>query len=250
MQRHHRVRDVIHRNDVDSIRRAKRKNWQPGEKYERADHVELIRFRAAAVAQHDAGAKNRALHVREQLAHHMLAEFLGARVGIVVGTIPVDRSVFLTTSLARCPGHGDRAHMAESPQSVLRRARAWRAESLPASRADSHSGSFFRICDSAMRRNGSRNRWYRTSVGNRRSCKPNCESVRSPRKIWMRELTRIFELREIHVELQRAPEAIPRFLLDARAHQQIQRIGMIRRADSTRYARRYSRWNRSGRWPQ
>ena len=44
----------------------------------------------------------------------------------------------------------------------------------------------------------------------------------------MRELRYCFELREIHVELKRAPEAAPRFLRVACAHQQVQRIGMIR----------------------
>jgi hypothetical protein len=37
------------------------------------------------------------------------------------------------------------------------------------------------------------------------------------------------ELRKIHVELQRAPQPFARFLLVARAHQQIQRIRVIRK---------------------
>ena len=41
-------------------------------------------------------------------------------------------------------------------------------------------------------------------------------------------IEKLFEVREIHVELKRAPEAAARFLRVARAHQQIQRIGMIR----------------------
>ena len=44
----------------------------------------------------------------------------------------------------------------------------------------------------------------------------------------MRRIQKFFEAREIHVQLQRAPQAFARFLRIARAHQQIQRIGMIR----------------------
>ena len=44
----------------------------------------------------------------------------------------------------------------------------------------------------------------------------------------MRRIEVGFETREIHVELQRAPQAVARFLRVARAHQQVQRIGVIR----------------------
>ena len=39
----------------------------------------------------------------------------------------------------------------------------------------------------------------------------------------------IFELREIHVQLQRMPQPFARFLLVRRAHQQIQRVTMTRK---------------------
>ena len=65
---------------------------QSGEKDEGLHHIELSGFRAAAVAQNDAGTEDGDRHVRQQFANHVLAEFLGARVGIVIGAIPVDAS--------------------------------------------------------------------------------------------------------------------------------------------------------------
>ena len=44
----------------------------------------------------------------------------------------------------------------------------------------------------------------------------------------MRESSRIFEAREIQMQLQRPPETLARFLLVARADQEIQRVGMVR----------------------
>ena len=41
-------------------------------------------------------------------------------------------------------------------------------------------------------------------------------------------IEKILEARKIHVQLQRTPQALARFLLIARAHQQVQRFGMIR----------------------
>ena len=93
MQRDDGFRHIVHRDDIDPVGRAERQDRQSGKKHERADHVELRRFRAAAVAQHDARAKNRARHIGEQFAHHVLAEFFRARIRIVVGTVPVDRGV-------------------------------------------------------------------------------------------------------------------------------------------------------------
>ncbi len=73
---------------------------------------------AAAVAQHDAGTKNGARHVGEKFAHHVLAEFFRARVRIVVGAVPVNRSVFGDDFVAARARHGDGGDLAEAAQAV------------------------------------------------------------------------------------------------------------------------------------
>ena len=119
VQRRDRVRDEIDGNDVDAIGRAEGKRRKPREKNESAHHIELVRFRAAAVAQHDAGAENRARHVRKQLADHVLAEFFRARVGIVIRAVPIDGRVFLDHFVGALAGNGDGAHVAEAAQAVI-----------------------------------------------------------------------------------------------------------------------------------
>ena len=56
----HRVGNEIHGHNIDAIGGAKRKRRKSGEKYKSANHIELVCLGAAAVAQHDAGPKNRA----------------------------------------------------------------------------------------------------------------------------------------------------------------------------------------------
>ena len=55
----------------------------------------------------------------KQLANHVLAEFFGARVGIVVRAVPIDGRIFLDHFIRAVPGDRDGAHMAEPPQAVL-----------------------------------------------------------------------------------------------------------------------------------
>ena len=49
----------------------------------------------------------------------MLAELFGACVWIVIGAVPVDRIVFCNDFVLALAGNGDRAHMAESSQSMV-----------------------------------------------------------------------------------------------------------------------------------
>src|ERR1700730_3767870 len=118
MQRDDGFRNVVHGNDIGAVGRAERQDGKPGEENERANHFELRRLRAAAVAQHNAGTKDSALHVREQFAHHVLAEFFCSRVRIVVRAIPVDRSILADNFVAAMSGYGDSRHLAESPQTM------------------------------------------------------------------------------------------------------------------------------------
>ena len=55
----------------------------------------------------------------------MLAEFLGARVGIVVGARPIDRAVFGYNFVFSFPrdGHGGNVRIAAQPVAILRAAR-------------------------------------------------------------------------------------------------------------------------------
>src|SRR5258705_9862110 len=107
MQGDHGFRNVVDGNDIDTVGRAKWQDWKSSEKNERANHIELRCFGSAAVAPHNTGTKDSARYVREQFAHHMLAEFFCARVRDVVGTIPVDRSVLADNFVAAMSGYGD-----------------------------------------------------------------------------------------------------------------------------------------------
>ena len=119
MQRHHRVGDVVHRNDVHLVLGAEGQDRQAGEKDEGAHHVELRGLGVAAVAQHDAGTEDGARHIRQQLADHVLAKLLGAGVRIVVGAVPLDGIVLLHHFVRALPGHGDGGNMAEAAQAVV-----------------------------------------------------------------------------------------------------------------------------------
>jgi len=106
-------------HDIDFIRGAEGKRRQSRQENKRADHIELVGFRAAAVTKNDARTEDRALNVRQQLPHHVLAEFLRARVRIVVRTIPVDRRVFLDHFVRALASHSHRAHVTEAAQAVI-----------------------------------------------------------------------------------------------------------------------------------
>ena len=58
-------------------------------------------------------------HLRQQLADHVLAEFLGAGVRIVVRAVPIDRLVFGDHFILPLARHRHGAHMAEAAQAVI-----------------------------------------------------------------------------------------------------------------------------------
>ena len=126
VQREDRIRNVIHRYDIDPRVWVKRQNGEIPQKDERAHHVELRGFRAAAVSQDDTGAKYRSRHIREQFLNHVLAEFLCARVGIVVGAAPINGAVFVNEFVAAVSRHSDGADLAE-PAQPMRIVRLWRS---------------------------------------------------------------------------------------------------------------------------
>ena len=116
--------DVVRGHDVDSIVGTQRKNREAGQDVEGLHHVELRSFGAAAVAHYDRGTEDGARHVGQQLVHHVLAEFLGACVGIVVGAGPVDRGVFGDDLVLALAGYGDGGYVriAQDTVAILRAA--------------------------------------------------------------------------------------------------------------------------------
>ena len=108
----------IHRNDVNAISRAEGQDPQTCQEDEGLDHVELGGFPAAAVAQDDAGAEDGAGHVGEQFSNHVLAKFLGAGVGVVVGAVPVDGLLLAHHFVRALAGDGDGADVADAAQAV------------------------------------------------------------------------------------------------------------------------------------
>ena len=65
------------------------------------------------------GRKTVALDVGEQFApHHVFAEFFRARVGIVVGAVPINRGIFGNDFVAALARHGHGRNLAESAQAV------------------------------------------------------------------------------------------------------------------------------------
>src|ERR1700683_1238811 len=88
------IGDEIHIDDIDLVGGAKWKYGQSCQEYEGLHHVELRGLRMAAVAENDAGPENSGWSIRKQHMQHVLAKFLGTRIGIVVGAIPFNSAVF------------------------------------------------------------------------------------------------------------------------------------------------------------
>ncbi len=119
VQGRNRIRHKIHIHNVNLVMRTKRQHRQSRQESERPHHVELRRLRMPAVPQYDAGPENRQRHVRQQLAHHVLAEFLRPRIGIVIRTIPLNRLIFRNNFVAAFPRHRHRTHVRKPLQPVI-----------------------------------------------------------------------------------------------------------------------------------
>src|SRR4051812_567171 len=119
MQTRNCIRNKIYIHDVHAIARAQGQRRQSSKKNESAHHVELGRLCAAAVAENNAGSKNRLWRIGKQLANHVLAEFLSACIWIVIGTVPIDRLVFGDDLVLPLSRNRNRAYVTEAPQSVI-----------------------------------------------------------------------------------------------------------------------------------
>src|SRR5690348_8634144 len=73
----------------------------------------------AAVAQDNAGTEDGLRRIRQQHPRHVLAEFLGTRIRIVIRSVPIDRLVFRYKLVAPLPCNRHRADFAETSQSMV-----------------------------------------------------------------------------------------------------------------------------------
>ena len=119
MQRSNRVGDKVHIHDVDFVGRTKWKHRQSRQKHKCLHHLELGGFRVPAVTEYDAGTKNGEWNFRQKLPDHVLAKLLGSRIGIVIGTIPINGLIFPEDLIMALPRHRHRTDMTEAPQSVV-----------------------------------------------------------------------------------------------------------------------------------
>ncbi len=119
MNRDNSLAYIIRRNDVDAVVGAQRQHRKAREDAERLNHIKLRRFGFAAVAQNDCRAENSPRNVRQKLMHHVFAEFLGARVGIVIRARPVDRFIFAHNFILPRAGNRNRRNVRVTPQAVV-----------------------------------------------------------------------------------------------------------------------------------
>src|SRR5579864_153341 len=113
------VGNEIYIDDIHAIFRPQWEERQSGEKYKGPHHVELRSLGAAAVTEHDAGTEDSFGYFRQKLANHVLAKLLSARVGIVVGAVPVNRIIFGDNFVLALAGNCDGADVAEAAQTVI-----------------------------------------------------------------------------------------------------------------------------------
>ncbi len=186
------------------------------------NHIELRSLRAAAVAQNDGGAENGLGHVGQKLIAHVLAEFLGARVGIVIRARPIDRGVFgydFVFSFAR-NGNGGNVRIAAQAVAILRAARELNDFEC-ASQVDVQA-LLFRL---AVQRCGAVNEGVRgvhqrmvLVIGEAKTLAGQITAKNAHPRV------KVFgEFGELKVQLQRSPKPFARFLFGFRANQEILR---------------------------
>src|SRR5947209_2316942 len=105
-------------DNVDPVGGPEWQHWQPGQKHECLDHVELRRFRKTAVSQYNAGTKDGLGGVGKQHSHHVLTKLFCSRVGIVIGTIPFDGAIFGYHLVSASSRDSNGAYLAKAAQAV------------------------------------------------------------------------------------------------------------------------------------
>ena len=118
MQRGDRIRHEVHVHNIDLVARAKRRPAILPE-IQMPSPCRTGRLRITTVSKNNAGTKDRDRDFRQQLPDHVLAKFLGSRIRIVVGTIPLDGVVLRDDLIAAFPRNGHSTDLTESPQPVV-----------------------------------------------------------------------------------------------------------------------------------
>src|SRR5208283_4554694 len=81
-------------HDIDAIRWPEGEHGKSSQGIESLHHIELRGLWPPTVSHDDRRAKNDVRYIGEQLIDHVLGKFLRTRVGIVVGTRPINRGIF------------------------------------------------------------------------------------------------------------------------------------------------------------
>src|SRR5205814_3493359 len=89
------------------------------QKYKCSYHVELGGLRMPAITEHNTGPKNRNRDLGHKLPHHVLAKFFGARVRIVIRSIPLNRSILSYHFILTLARDRNRAYQTKSSQPVV-----------------------------------------------------------------------------------------------------------------------------------
>jgi len=220
-----RLANIIGGHDINSVGWTKRKNRETCEHAERLDHIKLRGFGAAAVTEHDGRAKNGALHVRKKLMDHVFAEFFGAGVWVVVGAPPIDGVIFLDDFVLTGAGDGDGGDVGKAAQTVMVLCAAGQLNHFKRAAQIYVEALLFRL---AIERSRAVNQGI-GGFGERMIV------VIGQANLWIGEVAKknthaggemFLEFGELHVQLQRLPQALASFLLILRANKQVERIAM------------------------
>ena len=152
-------------------------------------------------------------------------EFFRARVGIVIGAVPIDGSVLGDHFVAALSGHGHGRNLAEAAQAVgIVRAAAELRDFQRAAQVHVQAGFF----GFAIERRGAMNhrlgRAHQARVFG--GVQPEVRVGQVAAIHGNARFEGVAKFRKIHVQLQGVPQPLVRFLLGLRADQQIQPVGV------------------------
>ena len=144
--------DEVHVDNVHFVRRAKGKRGQSREEHERAHHVELRRFSVTRIAQNDARTKDRVRDVGQQFRDQCARRTSCARVRVIIGTVPIERLVFLDYLVNAMAGDGHGRDVAEpsQPMQIAGGCPALITSSVPRRLTFRQTFSLLRLSDAAQ----------------------------------------------------------------------------------------------------
>ncbi len=159
--------------------------------------------------------------IRQQHPRHVLTKFLGARVGIVVGTIPFDRAIFGDDFVAALARYRDGADLAETPQAVIVLRLPRQSQHFERAAQVHVQATLLRLAIQRRRAMNHRIRGVHQPVvfiAIQAEARRSQVSAKNPHL----GLQVLEEPRKIQVQLQRTPQAQLRLLRIARPHQHVQ----------------------------